>query len=130
MYKNQVKGKSSEILFELMCLNQGFHCCKPIVEFVHYDYIVDFGNGFKKIQVKSVYWDKNRKEYRCDLRKSKRNSKVKQKYSDGDFDILAINTATNTWVLIPWETVRNNTEIKLSDRRITDGTANTITFQI
>ena len=85
---------------------------------MQYDYVVDRGNGFEKVQVKSVYFDKSRKKYRCDLRKSKPRGNNKERYKEGDFDLLAISVSINKWVLIPWCFINENSEINLSDRRI------------
>lgn len=120
MYQNQSKGKSAEILFELLCVKKDWHCCKPITDFMQYDYVIDRGFGFEKVQVKTVFFDKKKRQYRCDLRKSKPKGKNKQKYNDGDFDVVAINISFNQWLLIPWEAIKKNSEISLSDRRIED----------
>lgn len=120
MYQNHCKGKTAEILFELLCIKNDWHCCKPITDFMQYDYIIDRGFGFEKIQVKSVFYDKKRKQWRCDLRKSKPKGKNKEKYKDGDFDTLAINTGFNKWILIPWKSIKNRSELCLSDRSIKD----------
>ena len=130
MHKNQIKGKSAEILFEMLCTQNGWHCCKPIVEFLPYDYVVDLGEGFKKIQVKTVYWDKNRKDYRCDLRKGKSGSKNKTKYISGDFDIVAINFNSIDWVLVPWNKIKDYTEINMSNKNITESIKRSILFEV
>jgi hypothetical protein len=130
MHKTNVKGKSSEVLFELMCVNMGFHCCKPIFDFMKYDYITDFGEGFKKVQIKSFYLDEKIGEYRCDLRRNNKKRGSKIRYLDGDFDILAACVSPNKWLVVPWESIKEKTEIRLSDRRVHDGTAKLITFQI
>ena len=118
MYHNQSKGKSAEILFELLCMEQGWQCCKPITDFMQYDYIIDRGNGFEKIQVKTVFFDKKKKKFRCDLRKNKSKSRNKTKYCHGDFDTVAISVDARNWILIPWESVKNNSEININDKRI------------
>ena len=131
MYQSQSKGKAAEILFELLCMKKQWHCCKPIADFMHYDYIVDFGDGvFKKIQVKTVFYDKKTKQHRCDLRKNKNGTKNKEKYSQGDFDIVAISVEINSWLLIPWDSIKSNTEIKLSDKRIKNEPIWTVSFDL
>jgi len=85
---------------------------------MQYDYVVDRGGGFEKVQVKSVYFDKSRNKHRCDLRKSKPKGNNKERYKEGDFDLLAINVSINKWILIPWRFINENSEINLADRRI------------
>lgn len=118
MHHNQSKGKTAEILFELLCIDHGWHCCKPITDFMQYDYIIDRGNGFEKIQVKTVFFDKKKNKFRCDLRKNKSKSRNKTKYLAGDFDTVAISVDPNNWILIPWESVKNSSEININDKRI------------
>jgi len=120
MHKSQSKGKAAEVLFELLCLKKGWHCCKPIADFMQYDYIIDRGSGFEKIQVKTVFFDKKKKTNRCDLRRSTAKGTGRAKYKDGDFDAVAINVDFNRWIIIPWEVINENTEISLTDRRITN----------
>jgi hypothetical protein len=120
MHKSQSKGKSAEILFELLCLKKDWHCCKPITDSMQYDYIIDRGSGFEKIQVKTSYFDKNKKTNRCDLRRSIAKGNGRAKYKEGDFDAVAINVDFNRWIIIPWEVINKNTEISLTDRRITN----------
>lgn len=119
MHQSQSKGKSAEILFELLCMKKGWDCCKPITDFMQYDYVVDFGDGiFKKVQVKTFFYDKKIKHHRCDLRRSKSKSNNKERYKDGDFEIVAMNVDVNNWFLIPWEAVKNNSEVRLKDKRL------------
>ena len=49
---------------------------------------------------------------------AKPNSNDKQKYSDGDFDYLAINFENIGWVLYPWEKVKSRSQISIAKAEI------------
>lgn len=117
--KGKVKGTKAELLFEIFCLENGWECAKPILDMLPYDYVVvGIEDTFKKVQVKSVFLDRKTNRYRCDIRKSKPNSHHKQKYSDGDFDYLAINFENIGWVLYPWEKVKSRSQISIAKAEI------------
>lgn len=112
--KGKTKGTRAELLFEIFCLDNGWECSKPILDNLPYDYVVlGIDSNFKKVQVKSVFFDQKSKRYRCDIRKSKTNSQIKQKYSDGDFDYLAISFDALGWVILKWEDVKNRSQVSI-----------------
>jgi len=131
IHRNQSKGKSAEILFELMCTRLGWGCCKPIADFMQYDYLIEREDGvFEKVQVKTSFYDKNKKCIRCDLRRSKAKSNNKTRYETGDFDIVAIPIEVSKWIIIPWDKIKGKSEINLSDKRIYNGVATIVQFDI
>lgn len=117
--RGKTKGTRAELLFEIFCLENGWECSKPILDTLPYDYVViGIESSFKKVQVKSVFLDSRTSRYRCDIRKSKPNSRDKQKYSDGDFDYLAINFDGIGWALYPWEKIKNRSQISIAKSEI------------
>lgn len=53
--QRSLEGRFAEIEFEKECLKRGFIIAKPVIDNQPgWDYIVDFGDGFKKVQVKKL----------------------------------------------------------------------------
>jgi hypothetical protein len=108
----------AQMLFPSVCHLNGWECARPLLEELHYDFVVRgiLRDEFVTIQVKQCYYDKNKESFRCDIRKkAARNKKVS--YEEGDFDFLAAyNPITDTWYLLPWESIRHiSSEISLND---------------
>ena len=111
MYKNQITGAKSELLFEVWCLENNLECAKPILTSLPYDYIVVslFGMPYAKVQVKSLFFDKNRDKHRCDFRSNGGKLNIKNNYRKGDVDFIAVCSADNRWLFFSWEDIQGTT---------------------
>ena len=97
--ERSVLGKLAELEFEKECLKRNLTIAKPVIDNqVGWDYIVDFGNGLKKIQVKKIGRNTNNlgKEYKT-IQLNGRRSYQKQdgswkhskwKYTEESYDFL------------------------------------------
>jgi hypothetical protein len=61
--QRSLEGKFAELEFEKECLKRGLNIARPIIDNQPgWDYIVDFGEGFKKVQVKKIGRNTNNKK--------------------------------------------------------------------
>lgn len=73
-------------------LKRGFNVLKPIGDRLPYDLVNEKAGRFIKIQVKCAWYDKNKKLYAVDVRRTKTNRRqmVRNRYHGGDFDFAII----------------------------------------
>lgn len=111
-------GMYAQMLFPSVCHLNGWECARPLLEELHYDFVVRgiVHNEFATIQVKQCYYDRNKESFRCDIRKKASGNK-KVPYEEGDFDFLAIyNPISDAWYLLPWQSVSHiSSEISIND---------------
>jgi len=80
----------SAVVTELLA--RGYNVLRPVGDRLAYDLIVEDGGGFVKIQVKSAWFNKAKRLYMVDVRRTKTNRRrmVRDRYSSQDFDIAII----------------------------------------
>ena len=80
----------SAVMTEL--LRRGFKVLKPVGDRLPYDLAVDFSGKLLRIQVKSAWFDRKKKMYSVDVRRTKTNRRkmVRERYGKGDFDFAVI----------------------------------------
>jgi len=94
-----VLGKLAELEFEKECLKRFLLIAQPVIDNQpEWDYIVDFGTGLVKVQVKKIGRNKNNRgqEYKTIQLNSKHSYKKKDgdwehrtwKYKEGSYDFL------------------------------------------
>jgi hypothetical protein len=108
----------AQMLFPSICHLNGWECARPLLEELHYDFVVRGlnGNEFSTVQVKQCFYDRKKESFRCDIRKKSSGNK-KVPYEEGDFDFLAVyNPITDSWYLFSWESVSHiSSEISIND---------------
>jgi len=80
----------SAVMTEL--LRRGFKVLKPVGDRLPYDLAVDAGNRLIRIQVKGAWFDKKKRMFSVDARRTKTNRRrmVRERYSRDDFDFAVI----------------------------------------
>ncbi|MFT5765669.1 MAG: hypothetical protein ACI8X3_003106 [Saprospiraceae bacterium] len=88
----KLKGDIAEQAVILEALKREWEVLRPIGDRLSYDYVLDIGNCLIKIQVKSAWYDEQKKNYVVDNRRTKTNRRtmVRSNYKDQDFAILYI----------------------------------------
>lgn len=95
------KGIIAEKKFALRCLELGIPVLTPLIDQNGFDYVIQKGDRFEKIQVKStaVHDKRNKNSYRFTVKRGA----VGFKYSEGDFDYLACYIfELNLFYIIPF----------------------------
>lgn len=87
------KGDIAELRFQLDATKQGIAVSIPVGDRFPYDFIAGVGKELYKVQVKSIFSNRNRRM----IRKTNNNS-----YEQGDFDFLALFN-NNEWFIIPFD---------------------------
>lgn len=97
-------GIVAELLAEAYFVGQGYTVSRPISKFSEYDLIVDNGT-LKRVQVKSIYWDKSKNRHMLSLVTSHirgNGRRTNKKYTMSSFDVLcAIESKSRATYLIP-----------------------------
>ena len=103
MNKHQ-QGTVSELLATSYFIQNGYIVSKPINDFNEYDLVIDNGE-LKRIQVKTIYWDNNKKRYliSCVTSHIRGNQRrVTKKYQQKSFDYLCgVERNNNAIYLMP-----------------------------
>jgi hypothetical protein len=107
--KSQLRFAAREYL-KFICRAAGYHTAMPDDD-EPFDLLVDFGVGYKRVQVKtSTYHKKGRNDYSFALIKTRNNGKKRRKVSytkdEVDFYFL-MDIKFNCW-LIPFNMLRNH----------------------
>lgn len=117
VYEKHINGTVSELLAESYFVKEKCIVSKPINDFNEYDFIIDNGQYLKRVQVKTVYWDKNKNRHlvSCVTSHIRGNEKrYNKKYIEGSFDILAcVHAKSNSIYLIPFEKIYNRRSLTL-----------------
>jgi hypothetical protein len=98
----KLRGEWAELRFMARAAEQGFRVIKPWGDCSRYDFAVESGGRFSRIQVKAT---SNRQDnhYSCTVRRAGR-----KRYQDGEIDLFAIYVIPlDIWYLIPYETVKH-----------------------
>lgn len=97
------RGEIAEMGFQHKAASMGFTVTKPYGESDSYDFLVDAGNRFWRVQVKSGSSMK-RNAYRVAVRHFWRRRQSKRAYTAEQIDMLAAYVVpANTWYIIPVE---------------------------
>jgi PD-(D/E)XK endonuclease len=97
------QGELAEMAFLYKAASMGFTVTKPYGENESYDFIVDSGNRFWRVQVKSAS-SMNKKAYRVAARHFWRRQKSTNAYTAEQIDILAAYIVpVGAWYIIPVE---------------------------
>lgn len=100
-------SRTSELFFEYLCSKYGFECAVPNST-VAYDYLVNFGNGWSKVQVKS--------SNSCvfNLARSRHNATSSKSllYSNDEVDYFFLHNVDGRCWLIPFCLLEGKTTIK------------------
>lgn len=113
--QHQTKGIRSELLAQDFFISKGYIVSKPLNDSCcRYDLIIDKDSKIKKVQVKSIFFDKSRNRYLCKLFTNHRkghsfNGKHSiAKYTLNDFDMLcAVSIDLRILYFIPINLVEN-----------------------
>jgi hypothetical protein len=113
-----LEGRFAEIEFEKECLKRGLNIAKPVIDNQPgWDYIVDFGNGFKKVQVKKIGRNTNNsgKEYKTIQLNGRASYKKKDgswsnrswKYDETSYDFLVgVDLELNEIYVFPYDVLK------------------------
>lgn len=116
-YNKHVVGTTSELLAKVHFLNKGYIVSKPINDFNRYDLIIDNGEKIERVQVKTAYWDNNKKRYlvSCVVTHIRGDeNRYNKKYEEGSFDLLAcVHPESNSIYVIPFEEVEGRRSLTL-----------------
>jgi hypothetical protein len=84
------QGSYAEKIFELKCIEKSWECLKPISNQTRYDYLINRGNGFERVQVKGTTVRSNK--LMVPIFKQQTNSKNKKVlfYKESEVDTFAI----------------------------------------
>lgn len=131
-------GQTSELIFEIVCLTNGWESAKCLSHIAPYDYLLKIDGQWKTVQVKSIscYEYYERRKYFRQGRKvqlfhgggNRKQRCEERRYKPGDFDYLFATTGNEHW-LIPFEEILVTTTLiidqsRLKKYKITGGIAN------
>ena len=130
-----LEGKFAEIEFEKECLKRHLSIAKPVIDNQPgWDYIVDFGDGFKKVQVKKIGRNTNNlsREYKTIQLNGKRSYRKKDgswehrqwKYDETSYDYLVgIDLELDEMYLFPFDALKglNRTQTPVEGQKYKTG---------
>ena len=103
MNKHQ-RGTVSELLSASYFVKEDYVVSKPITDFNEYDLVIDNG-VLMRVQVKTIYWDTNKKRYlvSCVTSHIRGNgNRYNKKYNEESFEWLcAVEQETNSIYVVP-----------------------------
>ena len=104
----KLRGEWTELCFMLRAMEQGLCFSKPWGEIKGYDFAVERGGRFVRVQVKSTICRKPEGGFSCTLKDSH------GKYRGNPFDFLAAYVMPDdTWFIIPGRKVRGMSNVSL-----------------
>ncbi len=115
------RGAVSELVAATTMLEQGYQIFWPAQDGQEFDFVAERDGVFEKVQVKSARWQKHtgaayrgtREALTVNLRTGRAGS---PRYHDGDWSVLAAVARDGRVWLVPWDTVKKHTELKLDYR--------------
>ena len=133
--ERNVLGRLAEIEFEKECLKRNLVIAAPVIDNqAGWDYIVDFGQGLEKVQVKKVGRNVNNSgiEYKTIQLNGRSSYKKKDgswsnrswKYSEGDYDFLVgVDLELNEMFLFPYDVLKKltRTQTPVGDKKYKTG---------
>jgi hypothetical protein len=89
----KLKADIAESAVTTELLRRGFRVLKPLGDRLSYDLAIDAGNRFLRIQVKGAWFDKKKKFYCVDVRRTKTNRRkmLRSRYRKDDFDFAILH---------------------------------------
>lgn len=109
------QGTVSELVAASHLTQKGYKVSLPIDGHGEYDLIVDNGEKLKRVQAKTIYWDKSKSRYliSCVTSHIRGNSRrVNKKYNGSEFDILCgVNIEHSKIYLIPSSLIQGRRSI-------------------
>ena len=102
----KLKGDIAEQKVILKILEKGWNVSVPIGDRLPYDLVIDVERRLLKIQVKSAWYEKNRKCWVVGTRRVKTNRKAMkiERYSNSDFDFAILYVgAKEVFYIMPVE---------------------------
>lgn len=104
--KNDTKLKAdiaeSAVITEL--LKRSYRVLRPVGDRLPYDLVIETSKGFKKIQIKSAWYDNSARRYLIDTRRCKTNRRrmLRMRYTENDFDFAIVYLENlNIFYVIP-----------------------------
>jgi len=88
----KLKADIAESAVKTELLRRGFNVLCPVGDRLPYDLAVDVDGHLIRIQVKSAWYDRKKKIYSVDVRRTKTNRRrmVRERYGEDDFDFAVI----------------------------------------
>ena len=128
-------GKLAELEFEKECLKRNLTIAKPVIDNQPgWDYVVDFGQGLVKVQVKKIGRNTNnlKQEYKTIQLNGKRSYKNKNgnwkhttwKYEEGSYDyLLGVDLELGDMYLFPFDILKglNRTQTPVDGQKYKTG---------
>ena len=109
MFDKHKNGLISELIAEQFFINKGHGVFRPNNNFCRFDMVVDDGEHLKRIQVKSIYFDKSKNRYvaSCATSHLRGNGRrTNKKYGKEDFDLwVFVSNETKSIYIIPSEII-------------------------
>jgi hypothetical protein len=133
--ERNILGKLAELEFEKECLKRNLTIAKPVIDNQPgWDYVVDFGQGLVKVQVKKIGRNTNNfgQEYKTIQLNGRASYKKKDgewehrswKYSEGSYDFLVgVDLELHDIYLFPFEVLKGltRTQTPVSSRKYNTG---------
>jgi hypothetical protein len=129
-----ILGRLAELEFEKECLKRNLTIAKPVIDNqAGWDYIVDFGDGLKKVQVKKIGRNTNntKREYKVIQLNGRNSYKTKDgwkhdkwKYTEDSYDFLVgIDLELNEMYLFPFDVLKglNRTQTPVENQKYKTG---------
>jgi hypothetical protein len=130
-----ILGRLAELEFEKECLKRGVLIAKPVIDNQPgWDYIVDFGNGLSKVQVKKIGRNTNTlgQEYKTIQLNGRASYKKKDgswehrrwKYDDSSYDFLVgVDLELGEIYCFPYDVLRglNRTQTPVEGKKYKTG---------
>jgi hypothetical protein len=128
-------GRLAELEFEKECLKRNLLIAAPVIDNqIGWDYVVDFGNGLVKVQVKKIGRNTNNlgQVYKTIQLNCKSSYKKKDeswehrtwKYNEGSYDFLVgVDLELNDMYLFPFDVLKglNRTQTPVDTQRYKTG---------
>jgi hypothetical protein len=88
----KLKGDIAEQAFILSALKRNFNVLLPVGDRLPYDLVLEVGEKFIRVQVKSAWFDSKKSNFVTDVRRTKTNRRniKRDAYSENDFDFAAV----------------------------------------
>jgi hypothetical protein len=133
--QRSLEGKFAEIEFEKECLKRNLTIARPIIDNQPgWDYVVGFGDGLKKVQVKKIgrNFNTKRQEYKTIQLNGKTSFRKKDgtwthtvwKYTEESYDYLVgVDLELNEMYLFPFDALKglNRTQTPVEGQKYKTG---------
>lgn len=97
------KGDIAELYFMARAMELGLKVTVPLTHNIPYNVAVDNGQGLKRIQIKSTYYQEEPGVFCISVGKG---MNYKERYKEGAFEYFALNVVPfDLWYIIPQEVI-------------------------